>query len=70
MQADLMCMREMLRRDKKWKFFLGPAATEMPLVTIDEMEERLRSIGKSVIEAYNVPTADHYRFITEPIAIR
>jgi hypothetical protein len=65
-----MCMREMLSRDKKWKFFLGPAATEMPLVTIEEMGERLRSIGKSVVEAYNVPRADHNRFKTVPMLFR
>jgi hypothetical protein len=65
-----MCMREMLKREQKWKFFLGPAATEMPLVTIEEMEEKLKGIGKSVVEAYNVPVFDLKRFNLVPMPFR
>jgi hypothetical protein len=37
-----MCLRELKRTDDKWKYFLNTAGSEMPLMSIAEMEFNLR----------------------------
>jgi hypothetical protein len=37
-----MCLRELKRTDEKWKYFLSTAGSEMPLMSIGEMEFKLR----------------------------
>ena len=46
-QADLICMRELLERDKEWKFFMNPAASELPLMPVGDIEELVRERGGS-----------------------
>ena len=59
-QADLMCMRELLRRDARWRYFLNPAASELPLVTVEEMEATLAGMGGlSVVESNMHRLRDH-----------
>ena len=69
-QADLMCMRELLRRDADWRYFLNPAASELPLVTVEEMENTLRHIGGSIVESYPLPKGNMHRLRDHPVTWR
>ena len=74
-QADLMCMRELLRRDAHWKYFLNPAASELPLVTVEEMEDTLAHMamaegGGSVVESYPFPKSNMHRLRDHPLPWR
>ena len=40
-------MRELLERDKEWKFFMNPAASELPLMPVGDIEELVRERGGS-----------------------
>ena len=65
-----MCMRELLRRDAKWKYFMNPAASELPLVTVDEMENTLRAIGGNIVESYPFPKSNMHRLRDDPVSWR
>ena len=39
-------MRELLERDKEWKFFMNPAASELPLMPVGDIEELVREIER------------------------
>ena len=52
-QADLICTRELLERDTEWKFYMNHASSELPLITVEEMENLLWSLKRSVIDSYN-----------------
>ena len=65
-----MCMRELLRRDAKWKYFMNPAASELPLVTVDEMENTLRAIGGNIVESYPFPKSNMHRLRDHPVPWR
>ena len=41
-QADLICIRELLERDKEWDFYMNPAASELPLMAVGEIEDLVR----------------------------
>ena len=61
LQADMMCMRELLRTDKHWKYFLNPAATELPLITIEQMERLFRESGEDWVEVWKIHKLDEHR---------
>ena len=42
LQADLICIRELLGRDKQWDFYMNPAASELPLMAVGEIEDLVR----------------------------
>ena len=65
-----MCMRELLKRDADWKYFMNPAASELPLVTVEEMEETLRNIGGSIVESYKFPPSNMHRLRDDPVSWR
>lgn len=71
-----MCMRELLRRDARWKYFLNPAASELPLVTVEEMEDTLAHMamagggGSSVVESYPFPKSNMHRLRDHPLPWR
>ena len=65
-----MCMRELLRRDADWRYFLNPAASELPLVTVEEMENTLRHIGGSIVESYPLPKGNMHRLRDHPVTWR
>ena len=65
-----MCMRELLKRDAAWKYFLNPAASELPLVTVEEMESTLKTIGKSIVESYTFPPGNNHRLHDHPLPWR
>ena len=69
-QADLMCLRELLKRDARWKYYMNPAASELPLVTVEEMENTLRSIGDNIAESYTFPPGNVNRLQEHPIPWR
>jgi hypothetical protein len=39
-----MCMRELLKQNKEWKHFIGPAASELPLMTIGRISKHIHSL--------------------------
>ena len=51
-QADLLCIRELLKRNAEWKFYMNHASSELPLITVEEMETFLRSRNRSIIDSY------------------
>ncbi len=65
-----MCMRELLRTDKNWKYFLTPASTELPLMTMEETVRTLRKNGKDILEVYPIPDVDLYRLDEHPQPMR
>ena len=38
-QADLICMRQLLLRNKEWDFYVNLASSELPLMVMGEIEE-------------------------------
>ena len=67
-----MCMRELLRRDARWRYFLNPAASELPLVTVEEMEDTLAHMEDmgSVVESYPFPNSNMHRLRDHPLPWR
>ena len=65
-----MCLRELLKRDAKWKYYMNPAASELPLVTVEEMESTLRSIGDNIAESYTFPPGNVNRLQEHPLPWR
>ena len=65
-----MCLRELLKRDAKWKYYMNPAASELPLVTVEEMENTLRSIGDNIAESYTFPPGNVNRLQEHPLPWR
>ena len=51
-QADLLCIRELLNRNAEWKFYMNHATSELPLITVEEMETFLWSKNRSIIDSY------------------
>ena len=52
LQSDLMCLRQLLERNQEWKFWTNPAASEMPILAVEEMSATLRDIGESVVDSF------------------
>ena len=51
LEADLICMRDLWRRYKNWKYFINLTGQEFPLRTNNELVEILRSLnGESIIQ--------------------
>ena len=51
LEADLICMRDLWRRYKNWKYFINLTGQEFPLRTNNELVEILKSFnGKSIIK--------------------
>ena len=59
-----------MKRDADWKYFLNPAASELPLVTVEEMEDTLRNIGDSIVESYPFPKSNMHRLRDHPVPWR
>lgn len=48
LDADLICLRQLLRADPNWKMWFNPASTELPLVTHTEYRKRVREAGGNI----------------------
>ena len=61
LQSDLICMKDLLKRSKTWKYFINLTGQEFPLKTNNELVEMLRKLtGKSIVDGiipmrYNFP---------------
>jgi len=44
-----------------WKFYLNLAGSELPMVTIEEMTERLRKSPDSIVDAFLLPDGNKFR---------
>ena len=51
-QADLICMRQLLLRNKEWDFYMNLASSELPLMVMGEIEELVRE--RETIKSQNV----------------
>ena len=49
---------------------MNPAASELPLVTVEEMENTLRSIGDNIAESYAFPPGNVNRLQEHPLPWR
>ena len=48
-----MCLRQLLERNNEWKFWTNPAASEMPILAVEEMSATLRDSGESIVVSSN-----------------
>lgn len=56
LQADLDCLEHMMRIDKKWKYFMNNAGTELPIVPYSTIEATAkRANGQNVMEGEPIP---------------
>ena len=46
LQADFVCMTELLKRNKKWSHFLNQAGTVMPQLNIQQMASFVLNVGE------------------------
>ena len=65
MQSDLMCLRQLLERNQEWKFWTNPAASEMPILAVEDMSATLRDIGESVIDSFKNPNLGRHKVFTQ-----
>ena len=62
LQAEMTCMGELLRRSKKWKYFINLTGQEFPLKTNYELVKILRAYdGANDVEG-TIKRANKYRF--------
>ena len=63
LQADLMCMEELLRSREPWDYFINTAGTELPLISLDRLHEKLRAApkGANFLESYPLPEIVKYK---------
>ena len=60
LDADLICYRQLLDRDKRWNVVINPAESQLPLKTINQIRASLIGLkGRGVIEQYENPV--HFR---------
>ena len=60
-----MCLRQLLERNQEWKFWTNPAASEMPILAVEDMSATLRDIGESVIDSFKNPNLGRHKFFTQ-----
>ena len=44
-----------------WKFYLNLAGSEMPMVSIEDMSDRLKESASSIVDAFVLPEANFFR---------
>ena len=59
-QADLICMRELLLRNKEWDFYMNLASSELPLMVMGEIEELVRERNTQKSKYALNPFKDNY----------
>ena len=64
MEADIKCIRHLTEKDMKWKMFLNPAGSELPLRSIDDIRKSLKAASKfgSAVDILPVPKGNTQRF--------
>ena len=71
MEADLMCVRELRRRDGRWRFFVATESPgDLPLMSIDETENYVKFVGNDIIESHILPDEDMWRLQRTPVRRR
>ena len=60
-----MCLRQLLERNEEWKFWTNPAASEMPILAVEDMSATLRDIGESVIDSFKNPNLGRHKVFTQ-----
>ena len=63
LEADLLCLHELLRNGRRWDYYINSAGTESPLVTYSQLEAKLSRapLGMSFLEAEPMPTIYQHR---------
>ncbi|XP_059088386.1 N-acetyllactosaminide beta-1,6-N-acetylglucosaminyl-transferase-like [Tigriopus californicus] len=67
LEADMICMRELLKSEKPWKVYINPAGSEMPLVSSRVLRRELKSLhNRNYIdyEIFNKTDRQHKVFVT------
>jgi len=66
-EAELICLRDLLQADTSWRYAVNLAGSEMMLVTNYQLVQRLRSRSKESIFSMSLPmpTKDERRFKTK-----
>ena len=58
LEADLICYRELLATNRKWKMLASVAGTELPLVSIQRFRERLEEAGGNAMQVMANPNKE------------
>lgn len=49
--AEMLCVKELLyRKIDKWKIFMNLAGSELPLVSLKSLRQRLKNAGGNVVD--------------------
>ena len=59
-QADLNCMRDLLRRNMSWKWFMNLAGTEYPLMTNGEMLDKILASEYEMVGS--IPSEEKFNY--------
>ena len=69
LDIDLLCMEELRDRDQRWKVFLNPAGSEIPIKTASETVEFLTKFNLNIVDSEPFPQTNRDRIpvnYTEP----
>ena len=63
LDADLICLEELLRRGHNWSHFINTAGTELPMMTYQELITSVQESPPNLshMELYDVPEAAKVR---------
>lgn len=67
LEADMICMRELLKSEKPWKVYINPAGSEMPLVSNRVLRGELKKLAdRNYVdyEIFNKTDRQHKVFVT------
>ncbi len=55
LQADMVCLKELLLRHNSWKFFINQAGTSLPQIPVTLMSEWLGQVHKDIVISGPMP---------------
>ena len=58
LEAELICYRELLRRNKAWKAMADIAGTELPLVSVQRFRENIKNAGGNIMHIMYNPAKE------------
>ena len=54
LEADFMCMKELMKKDQKWQFLINLCGQDFPIKTNSEIAAELKSLKGSVIPSTKI----------------
>ena len=67
LEADMICFRELLERNKKWKMVANIAGSELPMVPHQKFRESLKRANGNVVSISRNPNLDRRNYFERPI---